>query len=354
MRIRVGRNPERYLRKKAVTRVAQSILAAHFIIEASSDKLPRRSDGEETVRRSDDCAKTQRAATLLEYGVRECCCVIAGIMRDDMISDNASVLTLDVETTGLNKEVDQVIELACKKGLAAGGELLVWRFKPTVSISLAAERTHGIGMADLAHEPSFASRADEILEVLQWADVFMGYNVGFDIEFLEAEFRRADRKVDLCSKKAVIDPYKIWQSTEPRRLEDAYSRFVGGEFENAHSAGGDVEATVAVYHAMLEAFSIRDASLDAVARMCNRDTTNWIGPSHHLQWNDGQAVIEFGKYRGRTVLSVVDLDSAYLKWVLGKEFPKHVHNIIKGALSKLAPDVFHDKIARHFPPPSAQ
>ena len=137
-------------------------------------------------------------------------------------------------------------------------------------------------------------------------------------------------------------------------MGNAYSRFVGGEFENAHSAGGDVEATVAVYHAMLEAFSIKDASLDAVARMCNRDTTNWIGPSHHLQWNDGQAVIEFGKYKGRTVLSVVDLDSAYLKWVLGKEFPKHVHNIIKGALSKLAPDEFHAKIARHFPPPSAQ
>ena len=56
-----------------------------------------------------------------------------------MISDNASVLTLDVETTGLNKEVDQVIELACKKGLAAGGELMVWRFKE-------APRSRGIWM----------------------------------------------------------------------------------------------------------------------------------------------------------------------------------------------------------------
>jgi hypothetical protein len=67
-----------------------------------------------------------------------------------MIGAKANVLILDVETTGLTKDVDQIIELACKKGLDAGSDLLVWRFNPTVSISLAAEQTHGIRMEDLA------------------------------------------------------------------------------------------------------------------------------------------------------------------------------------------------------------
>ena len=271
-----------------------------------------------------------------------------------MNDGRSNILTFDVETTGLNKDIDQVIELACKKGLDTGNGVRVWRFRPTVSISLVAQQTHGIRMKDLADEPSFASCAEEILESFQWADFLLGYNVRFDIEFLEAEFRRAEREIDLCKGKRVIDPYKIWQSSEPRRLENAYGRYVGGELEQAHSAEGDVEATVKVYHAMLDEFALSGASLEEVASFCNPKTTNWIGPSHHLQWNEGQAVMEFGKYKGRTVLSVVELDSGYLKWVLGKDFPRHVHNIIKGALSNLSSDEFHSKIARRFPPPSSR
>ena len=270
-----------------------------------------------------------------------------------MTNENANVLTFDVETTGLNKEVDQVIELACKKGLDADGELKVWRFNPSVTISLVAEQTHGIRMEDLDREPSFKSCAAEILECFQWADVLMGYNVRFDIEFLEAEFRRAGREEDLAKGKTVIDPHRLWQTMEPKGLEHAYRRFVGGDLENAHSAGGDVEATVKVYKAMQEAFSLMGSNLNEVAGLCNPGKENWIGPTHHLQWNDGQAVLEFGKYRGRTVLSVVELDSGYLKWVLNKDFPKHVGNIIKGALSQLPPDEFHDRIAQRFPPPSS-
>ncbi|MFC1639331.1 exonuclease domain-containing protein, partial [Gemmatimonadota bacterium] len=259
----------------------------------------------------------------------------------------------DVETTGLNKEVDQVVELACKKGLDAEGELKVWRFNPSVPISLVAQQTHGIRMEDLVREPSFKSCVDEIIECFQWADVLMGYNVRFDIEFLEAECRRLGREVKISKGKTVVDPHRLWQSMEPRRLENAHRRFVGAEIENAHSAGGDVEATVKIYKAMLETFSLPGSNPNEVADICNPGKENWIGPTHHIQWNDGQAVFEFGKYKGRTVLSVVDLDSGYLKWVLSKDFPKHVDNIIKGALSQLSPDEFHDKIAQYFPPPPA-
>ena len=100
------------------------------------------------------------------------------------------VLVFDVETTGLQKDRDQIIELAVQVGLSPDAPRRCWRFCPTVPMDPDSERVHGIGAADLAAEPPFAACAAELHALFGEARVLIGYNVSFDLDMLQAEFAR--------------------------------------------------------------------------------------------------------------------------------------------------------------------
>ena len=163
----------------------------------------------------------------------------------------AGIVIFDVETTGIDPARDQVIELCVQFGLE--GEARTWRIKPSVPISPGAQAVHGIAMADLADCPAFGDVATEIIEVFRTAEVLVGYNLAFDIDMLQAELVRIGRPMlDLTDKK-IVDPFRLWQQCEPRSLQHAHLRFVGNEFEAAHSATADVAATGRVLQGMLRA-----------------------------------------------------------------------------------------------------
>ena len=54
-----------------------------------------------------------------------------------------------------------------------------------------AERIHGITGAELAAERPFSVYAAQLHEMFSGAEVLIGYNVGFDLDMLQAEFGRA-------------------------------------------------------------------------------------------------------------------------------------------------------------------
>jgi len=65
----------------------------------------------------------------------------------------AALIILDTETTGTDKDRDQVIELSIQQGLTGNPPQKTWRIKPKVPISPGAQRVHGIMMEDLGHYP---------------------------------------------------------------------------------------------------------------------------------------------------------------------------------------------------------
>jgi len=205
-------------------------------------------------------------------------------------------------------------------------------------------------MEDVKDAPAFSEVADEILGFLQAAEVIVGYNVRFDIRFVENEFLRIGREMHL-DEKLVVDPYRIWQVLEPRRLEDAYLRFVGEKFEGAHSATEDVRAAVMVLRGLRRAFNLEEAAWEDLARLTNPERDSWIGNTNHFIWEEGQVVFNFGKYSGRLLLEVASMDASYLSWIQRADFPKHVRNLCKGALEGFAPEAFHARIASSFGPP---
>ena len=247
----------------------------------------------------------------------------------------------DVETTGTDKRRDQVIELCMQFGLE--GASRTWRFRPSVPISPGAQAVHGISIEDLADCPTFAECAEEIAALFVEADVIVGYNLSFDIDMLQAEYERmrvaaADRgslpvaQLDVRGK-VIVDPYRLWQQCEPRSLQHAHQRFVGANFEAAHSASADVAATGRVLAGMLKVFGLDGHDWRGVAGVCDPQRPSWVGPTRHLQWDGPSIVITFGKHAGSQVHELAKGEFRdYLRWVCDRDFPLHVREVCKQAL----------------------
>ena len=263
------------------------------------------------------------------------------------------MIAFDVETTGKNPDTDQIVEISMCLYEAGKEDVYYQLIKPDLPISKGAQAVHGISMEDVADMPSFAEVADDIEQFLMRAEVFVGYNVRFDIRCVEKEFERIGRTTDL-GEKLVVDPYRIWQSLEPRSLSDAYRRFVGGEFENAHSAEADVQAAVEVLRGIRRTFNLEEASWEDLAKMTNPDKDLWIGPSHQFVWSAGEVVFGFGKYNGRPLLEVADRDPGYLDWIQRADFAPHVKSLCKGARSGIGEAAFNARIVEHFGPPPSE
>ena len=135
---------------------------------------------------------------------------------------------------------------------------------------------------------------------------------------------------------------------EPRTLQDAHRRFVGSEFDEAHSADADIAATASVLQGMLKEFDLEGESWERLADICDPGRKQWIGPSRHVKWHERVPVIAFGKHAGRSLSEIAaGPDASYLKWMVGSDFPEHVKRICQGAMPH-DPDGFAKWVIHEF------
>lgn len=111
---------------------------------------------------------------------------------------NCRFAFLDLETTGLSPWFgDRICEIGIvlTEGRRIRGtfETLV---NPGRELSLAAASTNGLTDAELAAAPSFEALAETVAAHLQDA-VVVCHNAQFDLQFLDSEFRRAGREVQI-------------------------------------------------------------------------------------------------------------------------------------------------------------
>ncbi|WP_372526792.1 DNA polymerase III subunit epsilon [Piscinibacter sp.] len=102
---------------------------------------------------------------------------------------------LDTETTGLSPESgDRIIEIGCVEMLnrRLSGRDLHFYLNPERPNSEDAVKIHGLTDEFLADKPLFASVADELLDYLTGAEIII-HNAGFDVGFLNEEFKRIGR-----------------------------------------------------------------------------------------------------------------------------------------------------------------
>jgi DNA polymerase III subunit epsilon len=266
--------------------------------------------------------------------------------REGRVVVTAEVVVLDVESTGKERATDQIIELCVRLGFGPDAEYRTWRIRPEVPIHPEATGVHGITMEDVAGCRPFAEVSVEFLPLIAGASVIIGYNVAFDLDMLQAELSRAKIPPLDFSGKKVVDVLRLWHHVEPRTLVAAHAKFCGSELVDAHQAEADVAATARVLTAMLGTFGLADKPWSEIAAISDpfARRTTWLGPSHHVQWDESGAVVfGFGKYKGQ---QVGHADRGFLRWVLAKDFPPHVKKICEVAMERRKQ--FDDWIATYY------
>lgn len=117
---------------------------------------------------------------------------------------NHRLVVLDTETTGLDiKDGHRIIEVGAIE--IVGRRITERRFhqyvNPERECDDGALAVHGINREFLEGKPKFRDIADDLIEFIRDADVII-HNAEFDIEFLDAELMRAERRrfTEYCAR----------------------------------------------------------------------------------------------------------------------------------------------------------
>ncbi len=271
------------------------------------------------------------------------------------------LLFFDIESTGLNIVSDCIVELSFVKVFPDNHhEIKTWRVCPwdyttgtQKKMDPKASEVNGITDEMLVGEKKFIEIAPEVVEWLKDSDLAGFNSAKFDLPMLSEEIERvraycvkrigdpkvpehnrekarqmlASIDIDLHSKQ-MVDVQTIYHYMEPRNLRAAYRFYCGGEdFENAHSAEADTMATYEVLKAQLDMYQKADKyhevvlknDVDFLSGVAGRPRTlDYAG--RLVQGPDGEAVISFGKHKGRTARSVYETEPAYFAWIENGEF----------------------------------
>ncbi len=156
---------------------------------------------------------------------------------------------VDVETTGLDRQADRVVELAVVLIDASGRVLYEWTTLVDPGPGGAGPtRIHGISDEMVALAPPFSAFAGDLAYMLA-GRVVVAHNAPFDVGFIEQSFFRSGMAL-VQPAIEYIDTMAIAEELQlPRKLGDLCAHL--GVFFDPHNALDDARATAQVLTRML-------------------------------------------------------------------------------------------------------
>ncbi len=241
------------------------------------------------------------------------------------------LVVFDLETTGTEKTLDRIVEIAAVAVPPEGPpRVFDRRVNPGVRIPSEASAIHGISDADVRDAPSFRDVAPELLAFLGEADL-AGYNIrAFDVPLLVREFQRAGHRFSLDGRR-IVDMQTIFFRKEPRDLAAAVRFFAGREHAGAHAALADVVAAAEVLAGQLRRYPDLPRTLDGLHEFSQPVEGRWVDPDKRFVWRDGEAVFAFGVHRGKSLALVAETKPDYLDWIIRGDFPEPAKEIARNA-----------------------
>lgn len=238
----------------------------------------------------------------------------------------------DLETTGTNVSNDRIIEVHIIKMKPNGeSEEKNLRVNPQIPIPEESSLIHGIYDKDVKDLPPFKAIARELHKFLEGCDL-SGFNIiRFDVPMLVEEFLRENIDFDVSNRK-LVDSQKIFHLMEKRTLSAAYEFYCKKSLEDAHSAEADTRASMEVLFAQIEKYQDRqvvDAKgnplgtiKDDVNSLHDISSTKMVDLAGRFVFNDqGVEVFNFGKFKNRPILDVLQSEPAYYDWMMRGDFP---------------------------------
>jgi DNA polymerase-3 subunit epsilon len=242
----------------------------------------------------------------------------------------------DIESTGLNIATDSIVELSFVKALPGVSEPLIktWRVRPwdyenncQRPINPSAMEVTGITNEELINEKYFWEIAHEVAQEMKDCDLAGFNSAKFDLPLLAEEFERARKFKNIAfdinlHEVKMIDVQAIFHKLEPRNLKAAYRFYCNQELENAHAAEADTLATYEVLKGQLDRYTPNNEIKNDVEWLSNFSTfQRTVDYAGRLVYNENkEAVISFGKHRGRTAREVYATEPSYFAWIESGDF----------------------------------
>ncbi len=171
------------------------------------------------------------------------------------------LIFFDTETTGLDAAKNGIIELALVRTTPDASQILD-RFETKIvlephryNVSEEALQVNGYTAEKWASARSLEDTLSEVSRFIPWGVQMAGHNIQFDLAFLKESYKR-------CGFRApnfyyhTVDTMSLGQPLVvkghiPNVKLVTLSAFFGVEHANAHTAMGDVLATIEVYRRIL-------------------------------------------------------------------------------------------------------
>ncbi|NUP12136.1 MAG: 3'-5' exonuclease [Polyangiaceae bacterium] len=167
----------------------------------------------------------------------------------DLPIDEAPVVFVDLEMTGLDASVDRVIEVCMERVRGTVTEESLTTLVRPDDGRHGNEHIHHIGVADLADAPLFAAIADQVRAIIDGA-VLVAHGASYDVAFIEAELARLGSPLSI--------PHHLDTLTLSRRVYGFRSHALGALCEElgisvtrCHRAADDVRTLRRVFEAVV-------------------------------------------------------------------------------------------------------
>ena len=247
-----------------------------------------------------------------------------------------SLAIFDLETTGINITSDRIVEIAIIKAHPDGTEeRYCQRVNPQMPIPKNISEIHGIYEEDILNEPTFAEIADTVVAFIGESDL-AGYNSNkFDIPVLAEELMRVGSTFDI-SKRKFVDVQNIFHKMEQRTLAAAYQFYCKKDIENAHNALYDAQATWDVLKAQVERYEDLTNDISFLSEFSKAGNFNLLDFAGRLAIDeDGNAIYNFGKHKGKTIKQVSLIEPGYYGWMLDADFPLYTKQCLRKEMEKI-------------------
>lgn len=154
---------------------------------------------------------------------------------------DGSYVVFDVETTGLNRNSDRIIEAAIIE-VDSSGIINQWtqRFNPEGPVGKT--EIHGITDEDVKNAPLFKDASEDLVRLIIGKTI-VAHNAVFDLAFLRSELTRAGWRVPFLTAICTLEASNYYLPDLGRRKLIDCCDAVGIEIRNQHTAFGDVTAT---------------------------------------------------------------------------------------------------------------
>ncbi|HEY9724169.1 MAG TPA: 3'-5' exonuclease [Oscillatoriaceae cyanobacterium] len=171
----------------------------------------------------------------------------------------ARFVVLDLETTGLDAELEGILEVAALR-LEDGRPSAVFHslVRPEVPISPSSYAVHGIDAGRVEESPPIEALLPDLLDFFG-SDPLVAHNAGFDLSFLNRALVRAGRSP---LENPVFDTLELAREVFPEQRShklEALCKLLGHPASDFHRALDDARHLAAIFPQLLERYRQKEA-----------------------------------------------------------------------------------------------